>query len=86
MSEDDELRGDPEAKALRPKTSKRVLVSAVIAGALFGLGLAITSLVFDQYVPRIGLRSLPDAGPAEVPDVVDLDAGPVGAGSPWLAE
>ncbi|MCA9608395.1 MAG: hypothetical protein KC619_22455 [Myxococcales bacterium] len=84
MADDDDLSNDPEAKALRPKTSKRVLVSAVIAGAIFGLGLAIASLVFEQYIPRVGLRALPDAGPMELPVTVDLDAGPTDEAAPWL--
>lgn len=83
---DDDLKNDPEAKALQPKTSKRVLVSSVIAGAVFGLGLAVASFVFEQYIPRFGLRSLPDAGPAELPETVDLDAGPTDEASPWLRE
>lgn len=86
MADDDDLSNDPEAKALQPKTSKRVLVSAVIAGALFGLGLAVASLVFEQYIPRFGLRALPDAGPVELPDIAAPDAGPPDEAAPWLGE
>ncbi|MCB9593923.1 MAG: hypothetical protein H6719_14410 [Sandaracinaceae bacterium] len=83
---DHELDGDPEAKALQPKTSKRTLVIATFVGGLLGLAMAIASLMFDRYIPRVGLESLPDAGPAEVPDIVDLDAGPGDDTSPWLDE
>ena len=86
MPDDDDLADDPDAKKLRPKHSKKVLVSAVVAGAVFGLGLAIASFVFEQYLPRVGLRSLPDAGPTELPDTVDLDAGAQSAESPWLED
>lgn len=84
----DELdENDPDAKALRPQVSRKVMISAVVAGALFGLGLAGASLVFQSRMPRFGLEAQPDAGPSEIPDTVDLDAG-VSAGddseSPWL--
>jgi len=82
---DDNLDGDPDVEALKPKVGKPALIAAVICGALFGLSLAIASYVFEQYMPRTGLGQLPDAGPTEVPDVVGLDAGEVGA-SPWLED
>ena len=86
MADDEDLSNDPQAKALQPKTSKRVLVSAGIGGALFGLGLAIASFVFEQYLPRFGLRALPDAGPVGLPDIAAPDAGLPEAASPWLRE
>ena len=76
---------DPDAKALKPQVSRKVMISAVIAGALFGLGLAVASLLFQSHLPRFGLEALPDAGPAEIPETVELDAGAAAGGeSPWL--
>ena len=80
----DELAGDPEAEALKPRYSKNVLIAAVVVGALFGLALAGASLVFDRYMPRAGATP-PDAGPPEVPTLVEPDAGPA-AEAPWLRE
>jgi len=84
----DELdENDPDAKALKPQVSRKVMIAAVASGALFGLGLALASLVFESHMPRFGLEAQPDAGPSEIPDTVELDAGaPAGDGaeSPWL--
>ncbi len=81
--EDDDLAGDPEAEALKPKVSQKTLIAAVIVGALLALALTGASFVFEQYMPRLGPAAPPDAGPVEVPDIVGLDAGQPGA-APWL--
>ena len=82
MSQDD-LEGDPEAEALKPKVSKQALIAAVVVGALFALALTAAGYVFEQRLPRIGPPPPPDAGPVEVPDIVGLDAGQAGP-PPWL--
>ena len=86
MSDDDELKDDPEAQKLKPLHSKRTLVLATVAGAVFGLMLAIASFILEQHYPRFG-PARNDAGVPTVPEVaLDVDAGSRDGSAPWLEE
>lgn len=83
MSDDDELKDDPDAKALRPLATKRVLIVAVAAGVVFGLLLATFGFILEHYHPRFR-PNRPDEGMPAMPQVELEDAGE--ESSPWLQD
>lgn len=86
MSDDDELKDDPEAQKLKPLHTKRSLVLATLAGVLFGLMLAIASYFLEQRYPRLR-PTRHDAGVPAVPEVaLDEDAGSSESPAPWLED
>ena len=84
MADDDDLKDDPDAKAIQPLHTKRSLIIATSAGAVFGLLLAGAALVFEQYVPRFRPQR-PDAGTPSMPTISLEDAGSNDE-APWLRD